>query len=133
MQRKLALQLMDYMSVRPYPLDMSGWIRPGIGRMVERMLGDISGLRVDIDDALPERDGVVERFVPPAPCPTRATPYALAHLPGRIRRLTRLAGPTTRGSSGSRRGCPSSPPRPADLGWTELLRGRVAARSRWRT
>ncbi len=86
-QRRLGLQLMDYMAVRPYPLDMSGWVRPGIGRMVERMLGDIIGLRLDINDALPERDGVVERFVPPAPRPTRATPYALAHLPGRIRRF----------------------------------------------
>jgi phosphohistidine swiveling domain-containing protein len=85
-QRKLGLQLMDYMTVRPYPLDMSGWVRPGIGRMVERMLGEIIGLRLDIDDALPERDGVVERFVPPAPRLTRATPYALAHIPGRIRR-----------------------------------------------
>jgi pyruvate,water dikinase len=85
-QRQTGLQLMDYMSVRPYPLDMSGWVRPGIGRMVERMLGDIIGLRLDIDDALPERDGVVERFVPPAPRPTRATPYALVRLPGRIRR-----------------------------------------------
>jgi phosphohistidine swiveling domain-containing protein len=66
---------------------MSGWIRPGIGRMVERMLGDIIGLRLDIDDALPERDGVVQRFAPPAPRPTRATPSALAHLPGRIRRF----------------------------------------------
>ena len=85
-QRQTGLQLMDYMTVRPYPLDMSGWVRPGIGRMVERMLGDIIGLRLDIDDALPERDGVVERFVPPAPRPTRATPHALIRLPGRIRR-----------------------------------------------
>jgi pyruvate,water dikinase len=86
-QRKLGLQLMDYMTVRPYPLDMSGWVRPGIGRMVERMLGEISGLRVDIGDVLPEYHGVVERFVPPAPRPTRATPHALARLPGRIRRF----------------------------------------------
>jgi phosphohistidine swiveling domain-containing protein len=85
-QRKAGLQLMDYMAVRPYPLDMSGWVRPGIGRMVERMLAEISGLRVDIDDVLPEHDGVVERFVPPAPRLTRATPYALARLPGRARR-----------------------------------------------
>ena len=27
-QRKLGLQLMDYMTVRPYPLDMSGWSGP---------------------------------------------------------------------------------------------------------
>jgi rifampicin phosphotransferase len=85
-QRMLALQLMDYMSVRPYPLDMSAWVKPGIGLMVERMLAEIAGVRVDIAEALPERDGVVERFVPPIPRPTRATPFALARLPRRIRR-----------------------------------------------
>jgi pyruvate,water dikinase len=85
-QRRLGLQLMDYMSVRPYPLDMSGWVRPGIGLMLERMLAEIAGVRIDITEALPERDGVVERFVPPVLRPTRATPYTLARLPGRIRR-----------------------------------------------
>jgi rifampicin phosphotransferase len=87
LQRRAGLQLMDYMSVRPYPLDMSGWVRPGIGRMVERMLAEIAGVGVDIDDVLPERDGVVEQFVPPAPRPSLATPPALARLPGRIRRF----------------------------------------------
>jgi len=85
-RRRLGLQLMDYMSVRPYPLDMSGWVRPGIGRMVERMLGEIVGVKVDLSESLPERDGVVERFVPPAPRPTRATPVALARL---VRRALR--------------------------------------------
>ena len=87
LQRRAGLQLMDYMSVRPYPLDMSGWVRPGIGRMVERMLAEIAGVRVDIDEVLPERDGVVEQFVPPAPRLSRATPAAFARLPGRIRRF----------------------------------------------
>src|SRR5215211_3121551 len=78
LRRKLGLQLMDYMSVRPYPLDMSAWVKPGIGRMVEGMLAEITGIRLDISDALPERDGVVERFVPHAPRLTKATPAALA-------------------------------------------------------
>jgi pyruvate,water dikinase len=86
LQRKVGLQLLDYMSVRPYPLDMTAWIKPGIGLMVERMLAEISGVRIDITDVLPERDGVVERFVPPDPRPSRATPAALAGLPRRIRR-----------------------------------------------
>ncbi|HWJ53337.1 MAG TPA: PEP/pyruvate-binding domain-containing protein, partial [Propionibacteriaceae bacterium] len=85
-RRKIGLQLMDYMSVRPYPLDMSGWVRPGIGRMVERMLGEILGLRVSLSDSLPERDGVVERFVPPAPRPTLETPVAVLRL---VRRAVR--------------------------------------------
>jgi phosphohistidine swiveling domain-containing protein len=86
MQRKVGLQLMDYMTVRPYPLDMSAWVKPGIGLMVERMLGEILGLHVAVADSLPERDGVVERFVPPMPRPTKAIPRALARIPGRIRR-----------------------------------------------
>jgi rifampicin phosphotransferase len=85
-QRKFGFQLMDYMSVRPYPLDMSAWVKPGIGLMVDRMLAEIAGIRIDITGALPERDGVVDRFVPPDPRPTRATPRALARLPRRIRR-----------------------------------------------
>jgi phosphohistidine swiveling domain-containing protein len=85
-QRKIGLQLLDYMSVRPYPLDMTAWIKPGIGLMVERMLSEIAGIRVDIIQAFPERDGVVERLVPPKPRPTKATPIALARIPGRIRR-----------------------------------------------
>jgi rifampicin phosphotransferase len=86
LQRKMGTQLLDYMSVRPHPLDMTAWIKPGIGLMVERMLGEIAGIRVDISEALPERDGVVERFIPPRPRPTRRTPIALARIPGRIRR-----------------------------------------------
>jgi rifampicin phosphotransferase len=86
LQRKMGTQLLDYMSVRPYPLDMTAWIKPGIGLMVERMLGELVGLRVDISEVLPERDGVVERFIPPRPRPTRRIPIALAGIPGRIRR-----------------------------------------------
>jgi phosphohistidine swiveling domain-containing protein len=85
-QRKTGLQLLDFMSVRPYPLDMTAWTKPGIGLMAERMLGEIAGIRIDITQALPERDGVVERFIPPAPRPTIRTPIALARLPHRVRR-----------------------------------------------
>jgi phosphohistidine swiveling domain-containing protein len=122
-QRRIGLQLMDYMSVRPYPLDMSGWVRPGIGRMVERMLGEISGLRVDIDDVLPERDGVVVRFVPPAPRPTRTTLYALARLPGRIRHFDPASWTDDprfiRFEQGIRELAALDP---NSLSWTELLR-----------
>jgi rifampicin phosphotransferase len=85
-QRKIGLQLLDYMSVRPYPLDMTAWIKPGIGLMVERMLSEIAGIRIDIMEAFPERAGVVERLVPPKPRPTKTTLIALARIPGRIRR-----------------------------------------------
>src|SRR5215213_4025650 len=123
LQRRAGLQLMDYMSVRPYPLDMSGWVKPGIGRMVERMLSEIAGVGVDIDDVLPERDGVVEQFVPPAPRPSRATPPALARLTGRIRRF-HPAGwtddPRFRRFEQDMRELGALDPQ--DLSWVDLLR-----------
>jgi rifampicin phosphotransferase len=122
LRRKIGLQLMDYMSVRPYPLDMSGWVRPGIGRMVERMLGDIIGLRLDIDDALPERDGVVERFVAPAPRPTSATPYAFVRLPGRARRYNPASWTEDPRFAKFEQGMSQLDALdPRSLGWTELL------------
>jgi rifampicin phosphotransferase len=123
LRRKIALQLMDYMSVRPYPLDMSGWVRPGIGRTVERMLGDIIGLRLDIDDALPERDGVVQRFVAPAPRPTSATPYALVRLPGRARRYNPASWTEDPRFIRFEEGMSElAALDPRSLSWTELLR-----------
>ena len=85
-ERAVGLQLMDFVTVRPYPLDMSAWIKPGIGRMVERMMAEIAGLRHDFSQLLPERDGIVERFVPRLPRPTTDTFPALIRFRQRIRR-----------------------------------------------
>ena len=86
LERAVGLQLMDFVTVRPYPLDMSAWIKPGIGRMVERMMAEIAGLRHDFSQLLPERDGVIERFVPRLPRPTTDTLPALIRFRQRIRR-----------------------------------------------
>jgi phosphohistidine swiveling domain-containing protein len=90
-RRRAGLARPDYFTDRPYPLDVSAWIRPGIGRLVERMLAEIPGLRLDMSDVLPELDGVVDRFVPLLPRPTRATLTAPPRLAGRIRRFTPAA------------------------------------------
>ncbi|WP_448618548.1 PEP/pyruvate-binding domain-containing protein [Geodermatophilus sp. URMC 65] len=90
-RRRLGQQLLDYFTDRPYPLDVSAWILPGIGRLVERMLAEIPGLRVEMSELLPEVDGVVDRFVPPLPRPTRAMLTAPARLAGRIRRFAPAA------------------------------------------
>jgi len=89
LQRAFTVQLMDYLTVRPRPIDVSAWIRPGIARMVSRMLGENLGVRVEIADMLAERDGVVERFVPRLPRPTRRTLTA----PVRIVRSARRSDP----------------------------------------
>src|SRR5918998_5451715 len=86
-RRRLGRQLLDYFTDRPYPLDVSAWILPGIGRLVERMLAEIPGLHLEMSEVLPEVDGVVDRFVPPLPRPTRAVLTAPVRLASRIRRF----------------------------------------------
>jgi pyruvate,water dikinase len=87
LRRRLGQQLLDYFTDRPYPLDMSAWILPGIGRLVERMLAEIPGLRVEMSQLLPEVEGVVDEFVPRLPRPMPAMLTAPARLAGRIRRF----------------------------------------------
>jgi phosphohistidine swiveling domain-containing protein len=90
-RRRLGQQLLDYFTDRPYPLDVSAWIQPGIGRFVERMLAEIPGLRLELSEVLPEVDGVVDRYVPLLPLPTPAMLTAPARLAGRIRRFAPAA------------------------------------------
>ncbi|TWF78860.1 pyruvate,water dikinase [Pseudonocardia hierapolitana] len=85
-QRITGPQIVEYLPVRPYPMDTSGWIARGIGRMVQRMLAEIPGLHVDFADVLPESDGVVDRYVPPRPRPTWKVLTAPARNLPRIRR-----------------------------------------------
>jgi pyruvate,water dikinase len=86
-QRVTGPQIVEYLPIRPYPMDTSGWIERGIGRMVERMLREIAGVRIDFTDVLPESDGVVDRYVPPRPRPTLKTLTAPARTLPRIRRF----------------------------------------------
>ena len=86
-QRLIGPQIAEYLPVRPYPIDVSGWIARGIGRMVERMLSEIPGLRLSFADVVPEVDGVVDRYVPPRPQPTRRTLTAPFRNTPRIRRF----------------------------------------------
>ncbi|MHA6617090.1 PEP/pyruvate-binding domain-containing protein [Pseudonocardia sp. DLS-67] len=85
-QRLTGPQIAEYLPIRPYPMDTSGWIERGIGRMVHRMLGEIPGLHLDFADVLPEIDGVVDSYVPPQPRPTRKLLSAPARNLPRIRR-----------------------------------------------
>lgn len=72
-QKRAAAVLLDYLPVRPYPLDVTTWWRFGPAGL---MLAIARGLGIRIEEAglLPEVDGVVDRFVPPMP---RLTPKAL--------------------------------------------------------
>jgi rifampicin phosphotransferase len=86
-QRFAGPQIVEMLPIRPYPMDMSGWITRGIGRMVQRMLMEIPGLHIDFADVLPETDGVVDRYVPPQPRLTRKVLGAPARNLPRIRRF----------------------------------------------
>lgn len=69
MQRRLAAVLLEYLPVRPYPIDMSTWIPHGPAGMMATLMAHF-GIRGALPESLPEHDGVVDRFVPPAPLPT---------------------------------------------------------------
>jgi rifampicin phosphotransferase len=86
-QRVTGPQIIEYLPVRPYPMDTSGWIERGIGRMVRRMLAEIPGLHVDFADVLPESEGVVDLYVPPKPRPTGRMLGAPARILSRLRRF----------------------------------------------
>jgi pyruvate,water dikinase len=123
LQRAATVQLMDYLTVRPRPIDVSAWIRPGIAGMVSRMLGENLGVRVEIADMLIERDGVVERFEPRLPRPTWRTLTAPARFLRRARRadLARWAEDPRLGRFQSQvRELTETDLRA--LGWRELLR-----------
>ena len=86
-QRITGPQIIEMLPVRPYPMDMSAWLLPGPGRLVRRMLHEIAGFDLDFTAVLPERDGIVDRYVPPQPRFTLAVLTAPARLLPRIRRF----------------------------------------------
>lgn len=86
LQKRAAAVLLDYLPVRPYPLDVTTWWRHGPAGL---MLSVVRGIGVRIDEAglLPEVDGVVDRFVPPMPRLTPKTVTAPFRLVFRARRF----------------------------------------------
>ena len=75
-QRVLGSVLLDYVPVRPYPIDMSTWVPYGPAGLMARVVGTF-GLRDAFEGFLPEDEyGVVDRFVPACTAPN---PEAVAH------------------------------------------------------
>jgi phosphohistidine swiveling domain-containing protein len=69
-QRRLGSILLDYLPVRPYPIDMSTWVPQGPAGLMARVVGTF-GFRDVFEKFLPEDEyGVVDRLVPRAPRPT---------------------------------------------------------------
>jgi rifampicin phosphotransferase len=69
-QRRLGSVLLDYLPVRPYPIDMTTWVPYGPAGMMAKVIGRF-GIRDAFEGFLPEDEyGVVDRLVPVAPRPT---------------------------------------------------------------
>lgn len=86
-QRITGPVIAELVPARPFPMDMSAWILPGVGRLLTQMVEGILGVTIDLAEALPEVDGVVDRFVPPTPHPTPRVLGALARVPSRAIRF----------------------------------------------
>ncbi|MGW0480900.1 PEP/pyruvate-binding domain-containing protein [Nonomuraea sp. NPDC003214] len=69
LQRKLLAVLLEYVPVRPYPIDMTTWAPYGPAGLMARVTAYF-GLRGAFEGFLEERDGVVYRLRPPRPRPT---------------------------------------------------------------
>ena len=82
-QRRLGSVLLDYIPVRPYPIDMSTWVPYGPAGLMAGVTGRF-GFRDAFEGFLPEDAyGVVDRFVPVAPRPTAGVllaPWRIATL-----------------------------------------------------
>jgi pyruvate,water dikinase len=79
-QRKLGSILLEYVPVRPYPIDMSTWLPYGPAGLMGKVTGHF-GVHGAFDRFLEEQDGVVYRLVPPTPHPTPrvlTTPFRFA-------------------------------------------------------
>ncbi|MEV4897158.1 PEP/pyruvate-binding domain-containing protein [Nonomuraea sp. NPDC055795] len=89
-ERRIAGILLEYLPVRPYPIDMTTWLPHGPAGLMARVAADF-GIRGAFDGFLREEDGVVYRMVPPMP---RPSPRLLG-LPFRVLRKARRFDPAT--------------------------------------
>ncbi len=83
-QRLTGPVIVELVPRRPYPMEVSAWIEPNVGRHMERLLDGVAGVRVRLTDSIPATDAVVQEFVPPNPEPSRRTPRRIARTVSRF-------------------------------------------------
>jgi rifampicin phosphotransferase len=87
-QRRMGEMLLEYVTVRPYPIDVTTWLPYGpVGMMTK--VGERFGIRGLFANFLTEQDGVVYGMVPRTPRPT----LGLLGTPFRVARLVRRRDP----------------------------------------
>ncbi|MFF0773089.1 PEP/pyruvate-binding domain-containing protein [Nonomuraea wenchangensis] len=84
-RRRLTGILMEYLPVRPYPIDMTTWLPYGPAGLMGKVTGAF-GIRGGFEGFLREEDGVVVALVPPAPRPTARALTAPFRLVAKARR-----------------------------------------------
>ncbi|GAA5082673.1 pyruvate,water dikinase [Thermocatellispora tengchongensis] len=120
-QRRIGSVLLEYVPVRPYPMDMSTWVPHGPAGLMERVLNSV-GLRRSFTAFLGETDGVVDRMVPPSPRPAPTLPLAPIRLLCRARRHDPARWTEDpRFTSFLRRAGELAARDPATLPWPELI------------
>ncbi|WP_117211541.1 PEP/pyruvate-binding domain-containing protein [Allorhizocola rhizosphaerae] len=68
-ERRIGSVLLEYLPVRPYPIDTTTWLPHGPAGLMNK-IAEHFGIRGPFEGFLPEEDGVVVRMVPRAPRPT---------------------------------------------------------------
>jgi rifampicin phosphotransferase len=84
-QRRLASVLLEYLPVRPYPIDVTTWLPYGPAGLMAKVAASVGVVRT-FDGILHEEDGVVDRLVPQSPRLTRRALVAPFRLARRARR-----------------------------------------------
>ncbi|HEY9290456.1 MAG TPA: PEP/pyruvate-binding domain-containing protein [Microlunatus sp.] len=121
-QRRTNQVVLDYLPVRPYPLDMTTWTVRGPAEMLTRMAASV-GVELDLISGVHQTDGVVDGYRPVTPRPTFKIITAFPSVPRRVRRYGGLQWRQDDRYLRFRRLLDSLSARsPADLGWSELLR-----------
>ncbi len=87
-QRRLGSLLLEYIPVRPYPIDMTTWLPDGPAGLMAKVLGYF-GVDNAFEGFLHETDGVADRLVLATPRPT----LGLLRMPYRIGSLARRYDP----------------------------------------
>ncbi|WP_138415386.1 PEP/pyruvate-binding domain-containing protein [Sinomonas gamaensis] len=121
-QRLVAPFFLEMFTVRPYPLDVTGWLEPGVLRMLHLMAGSVGVRFPPLAEVLRERDGVALQLVPPRPRPTLLTigaPLALARRIRRYRSQRWQEDPRVREFEASVASLAAEDP--GALSWNELL------------
>ncbi|ASN51000.1 PEP/pyruvate-binding domain-containing protein [Sinomonas sp. R1AF57] len=86
-QQLVAPFFVEMFTVRPYPLDVTGWIGPGVVRMLHLMAGSVGVRFPPLEQLVRGRDGVPLQLVPPRPRPSLSTLGAPLSVARRVRRF----------------------------------------------